>query len=75
MSYNPPTGDLTELLPAARKILPALSQVGEKLSEDCLTLNVWAKPSGQKNRAILLWFYGGGKLQNDGLSYWINDVG
>ena len=31
------------------------------LSEDCLTLNVWTKPqSGDKKKAVLVWFHGGG---------------
>jgi carboxylesterase type B len=31
--------------------------------EDCLTLNVWAKPqTGEKKKAVLVWIYGGGKL-------------
>lgn len=29
--------------------------------EDCLTVNVWAKPTGQKNKAVMVWIYGGGK--------------
>ncbi|CZR69318.1 related to acetylcholinesterase precursor [Phialocephala subalpina] len=28
-------------------------------SEDCLTVNVWAKPTGQKNKAVMVWIYGG----------------
>ena len=32
-------------------------------SEDCLTLNIWSKPgSGEKNKAVLIWIYGGGNL-------------
>jgi carboxylesterase type B len=32
-------------------------------SEDCLTLNIWTKPgSGEKNKAVLIWIYGGGKF-------------
>jgi carboxylesterase type B len=31
-------------------------------SEDCLTLNIWTKPSsGEKGKAVLIWIYGGGK--------------
>jgi len=34
-------------------------------SDDCLTLNIWTKPgSGEKNKAVLVWIYGGGKLVN-----------
>ena len=31
-------------------------------SEDCLALNVWTKPTKEKNKAVLVWIYGGGKL-------------
>jgi cholinesterase len=41
--------------------LAALGQLGDKFSEDCLTLNVWTKPqAGEAKKAVLLWIYGGG---------------
>lgn len=37
-----------------------LRQVGETFSEDCLAVNVWAKPqSGETKKAVLLWVHGG----------------
>jgi carboxylesterase type B len=39
----------------------AFGQLGDKFSEDCLTLNVWTKPqTGEAKKAVLLWIYGGG---------------
>jgi carboxylesterase type B len=38
-----------------------LGQTGHNFSEDCLTVNVWAKPQvGEKKKAVLVWFFGGG---------------
>jgi para-nitrobenzyl esterase len=37
----------------------------EPTSEDCLTLNVWA-PAEAKGAPVLLWFHGGGFVQNSG---------
>lgn len=37
-----------------------------KMSEDCLFLNVWTKPQvGEKNKAVLVWIYGGGFVVGD----------
>ena len=34
---------------------------GSKMSEDCLTLNVWTKPqTGEAKKAVMVWIYGGG---------------
>ncbi|KAJ5509616.1 hypothetical protein N7527_011759 [Penicillium freii] len=34
-------------------------------SEDCLTLNVWAKPqTGEAKKAVLVWVYGGGYVSD-----------
>jgi cholinesterase len=42
-------------------VFASLSQYGDEMSEDCLTLNVWTKPqSGEKKKAVLVWIYGGG---------------
>lgn len=44
--------------------IPLLQTVGTPStakSEDCLTLNVWAKPqTGDAKKAVLVWIYGGG---------------
>jgi cholinesterase len=46
---------------AGLQVLAALAQIGDKFSEDCLTLNVWTKPQvGEANKAVLVWIYGGG---------------
>jgi carboxylesterase type B len=38
-----------------------LGQAGDTFSEDCLTLNIWAKPQvGEKKKAVMVWIYGGG---------------
>ncbi|CZS94958.1 related to acetylcholinesterase precursor [Rhynchosporium agropyri] len=43
------------------QILAALGQVGDKFSEDCLTVNVWTQPqTGSPKKAVLVWIYGGG---------------
>ncbi|KAL3424171.1 carboxylesterase [Phlyctema vagabunda] len=48
-------------IPQGIQILATLAQVGEKFSEDCLTVNVWTKPqTGESKKAVLLWIYGGG---------------
>jgi cholinesterase len=41
--------------------LETLDQIGDKFSEDCLTVNVWTKPqTGESKKAVLVWIYGGG---------------
>jgi cholinesterase len=39
----------------AKTLLGILAHAGDRFDEDCLTLNVWAKP-----KAVLVWIYGGG---------------
>lgn len=47
--------------PAGEKILRALAQEGTTLDEDCLSLNVWIRPSSNTTKkAVLFWIYGGG---------------
>ncbi|KAL3487569.1 Alpha/Beta hydrolase protein [Aspergillus germanicus] len=47
--------------PVGEKITVALSQQGNVLDEDCLSINVWTKPqTGEKQKAVLFWIYGGG---------------
>lgn len=41
-------------------ILSQLGQIGDRYSEDCLTLNVWVPSGGEQNKAVMLWIYGGG---------------
>lgn len=42
------------------QFLEALGQIGDKFSEDCLTVNVWTKPQvGEAQKAVLVWIYGG----------------
>ena len=36
------------------------AQDPHKYSEDCLTVNVWTKPTSQANKAVMVWIYGGG---------------
>ena len=45
---------------AGLAVLTALGHLGDKFSEDCLTLNVWAPSGGESKKAVLLWIYGGG---------------
>lgn len=46
---------------AGTQIMDAIAQVGDRFSEDCLTLNIWTKPQvGERKKAVLLWIYGGG---------------
>jgi carboxylesterase type B len=41
----------------------AISQVDERFSEDCLTLNIWTKPQmGEGKKAVLVWIPGGGYI-------------
>jgi carboxylesterase type B len=35
-------------------------EVGFKMGEDCLRLNVWTKPqTGESGKAVMVWIYGG----------------
>ncbi|KAK0120271.1 hypothetical protein ONS95_011676 [Cadophora gregata] len=46
---------------AGLQILASLGQIGDRFSEDCLTLNIWTKPqTGESKKAVLVWIYGGG---------------
>ncbi|KAJ5604443.1 alpha/beta-hydrolase [Penicillium lagena] len=45
----------------ADTIFSTLIQAGDSFSEDCLTLNVWAKPHGGPTlKPVMIWIYGGG---------------
>lgn len=42
-------------------LLEQFIEPGSSQDEDCLTLNIWAKPqTGETAKAVLLWIYGGG---------------
>jgi cholinesterase len=48
------------LTAAGFQIIEEGAEVGIKMSEDCLTLNVWTKPQiGESEKAVMLWIYGG----------------
>ncbi|TVY84374.1 Cholinesterase [Lachnellula suecica] len=50
----------TNVTSSGLQILEQLGQIGDKFSEDCLTLNVWTKPQvGEAKKAVLVWIYGG----------------
>jgi len=56
-SFNYQFANLTA---AGFAILATLSQIGDRFSEDCLTLNVWVPSGGEAKKAVMLWIYGGG---------------
>jgi cholinesterase len=56
-SFNIAAANLTA---AGVAILTTLGQVGDRFSEDCLTLNVWVPSGGEAKKAVLLWIHGGG---------------
>lgn len=46
---------------ASQVLIALLRQSHVTYSEDCLSLNVWAKPhSGEERKAVLVWIHGGG---------------
>jgi cholinesterase len=50
--------------PSGIMLLTHLMQLGNSISEDCLTINVWTKPQvGEKKKAVMVWIYGGGNYQ------------
>ncbi|KAI1373874.1 putative carboxylesterase [Hypoxylon crocopeplum] len=53
------TPDLQITSQGVQVLMSLLSQENVTYSEDCLTLNVWAKPPRGKKRAVLFWIYGG----------------
>ncbi|CRK23594.1 hypothetical protein BN1723_013044 [Verticillium longisporum] len=58
-----PTPDFPGFTPQARRIVSFFaSGAGTPQSEDCLTLNIWAKPTARSTRAakpVVVFFYGG----------------
>jgi cholinesterase len=54
------TSNSANLTAAGFQVIADASEVGIKMSEDCLTLNIWTKPqTGEPNKAVMLWIYGG----------------
>ena len=48
------------LTAAGTQIIIDGAEKGAKMSEDCLTLNLWTKPqTGETAKAVMLWVYGG----------------
>ncbi|ESZ90910.1 hypothetical protein SBOR_8701 [Sclerotinia borealis F-4128] len=48
--------------PSGISILSTFAQAGDEArnNEDCLTLNIWAKPQvGESKKAVMIWIYGG----------------
>ncbi len=56
-SFNFQFANLTA---AGFAVLTVLGQIGDRFSEDCLTLNVWVPSGGEAKKAVMLWIYGGG---------------
>ncbi|RYP05955.1 hypothetical protein DL764_003459 [Monosporascus ibericus] len=55
------------------KLLSSLTNAGIKVSEDCLTLNVWTKPqTGEKGKAVLVYIHGGSFVSGSSASPAIN---
>ncbi|XP_072020491.1 cholinesterase-like [Amphiura filiformis] len=46
----------------------------ERMSEDCLYLNVWVPKAKPENAAVMLWIYGGGFVFGEGSSYSYNGI-
>lgn len=53
------TPDLQITSQGVEVMMSLLSQENVTYSEDCLTLNVWAKPVEGEKKAVLFWIYGG----------------
>ncbi|KAL2015048.1 hypothetical protein VTK56DRAFT_6428 [Thermocarpiscus australiensis] len=48
------------------KVLESITNPGFKVSEDCLTLNVWTKPqTGEKKKAVMVYVHGGSFVSGD----------
>lgn len=54
------TSNPANLTSAGFETLEDTSETTARLSEDCLNLNVWAKPQiGESKKAVMVWIYGG----------------
>ena len=60
-----PSGYLASL--TIRRGCPAIrGSTKDSSSEDCLAINVWTRPQvGEKKKAVLVWFFGGGFSAGD----------
>ena len=57
---TPQTISQSNVTAAGLLLLESFGQIGDRFSEDCLTLNVWTKPqTGDVKKAVLVWIYGG----------------
>lgn len=60
-----PSGPITDFPGASKnfyKIFKAFTGgLGHPQSEDCLTLNIWTKGTGDRKKPVLVFFYGGSK--------------
>jgi para-nitrobenzyl esterase len=57
---------LQELRPGGRPPWTREYMVQGKVSEDCLTLNVWTPSTGGEKRPVLVWIHGGGFQEGSG---------
>jgi cholinesterase len=59
--------------PSGLIFLTEMMQLGHKVTEDCLTLNVWTKPqTGDKAKNVMVWIYGGGERHSIFPRSWTN---
>ena len=58
---NPSDYEKLGITPLGRELVFVLTTPPSDASEDCLTLNVWARPQGgEAKKAVLMFIYGGG---------------
>ncbi|KAL9615798.1 MAG: hypothetical protein Q9160_009248 [Pyrenula sp. 1 TL-2023] len=61
VNFSVLANEVYQLAPTAEQFTNINSENGLSLGEDCLTLNVWAKPqTGETAKAVLFFIYGGG---------------
>ena len=61
VNFSVLTAEGYHLAPTFEQFTDINSESGLTLGEDCLTLNVWTKPTGEKAKAVLFYIYGGGE--------------
>ena len=55
---------------AGRRLLSSITAPGIKVSEDCLSLNIWTKPqTGERKKAVLVWIHGGSYVSGTRLTW------